>query len=65
MRAATPSRWKGIANEAFIFATTVGVIATVGVFASYLLDFPTGPTIVAILAAIFALSYGYAALRPN
>jgi ABC-type Mn2+/Zn2+ transport system permease subunit len=53
-------------REAFIFATTVGVIATVaGVYASYLLDFRTGPTIIAILAAIFALSYGYAALRGN
>jgi ABC-type Mn2+/Zn2+ transport system permease subunit len=53
-------------RDVFIFATTVGVIATIaGVFASYLLDFPTGPTIVAILAAIFALSYGYAAIRGN
>jgi len=53
-------------RDAFVVATAVGVIATIaGVFASYLLDFPTGPTIVAILAAIFALSYGYAALRGN
>ncbi len=51
-------------GAAFVVATTMGLVATVaGVFASYLFDFPTGPTIVAILAAVFALSYGYAAIR--
>jgi ABC-type Mn2+/Zn2+ transport system permease subunit len=51
-------------GTAFVIATAVGLVATVfGVFGSYWLDLPTGPTIVALLAAFFALGYGYAAIR--
>lgn len=51
-------------SAAFAIATAIALCATIaGVFASFWLDFPTGPTIVAILAAAFALSYGYAAMR--
>jgi zinc transport system permease protein len=51
-------------GSAFVIATIFGLAACIiGVFGSYWLDFPTGPTIVALLAALFALSYGYAALR--
>jgi ABC-type Mn2+/Zn2+ transport system permease subunit len=50
-------------RRAFTLATVFGLAATVaGVFASYWLDLPTGPAIVAILAAVFGVSYGYAAL---
>ena len=53
-------------GAAFLAATVIGLTATVaGVLGSYVFDFPTGPTIVAILAVIFAVSYGYAAIRGN
>jgi ABC-type Mn2+/Zn2+ transport system permease subunit len=51
-------------STAFGLATAMGFTGTiVGVFCSYWLDFPTGPTIVALLAMIFVLSYGFTALR--
>jgi ABC-type Mn2+/Zn2+ transport system permease subunit len=51
-------------GASFAIATVLGVVASVaGIFASYWFDLPTGPTIVAILAAVFAVSYGYAAMR--
>jgi ABC-type Mn2+/Zn2+ transport system permease subunit len=40
------------------------VVATLcGIFGSYWLDLPTGPTIVALLTLFFAMSYAHAALR--
>ncbi len=51
-------------GTAFVLATVLGIAATVlGIFGSYWLDLPTGPTIVGLLAALFALGYGYAATR--
>ncbi|MGH7933056.1 MAG: metal ABC transporter permease [Candidatus Binataceae bacterium] len=51
-------------GAAFALATVLALLSTiVGVFGSYWLDYPTGPTIVALLAALFALSYVYAAVR--
>lgn len=51
-------------GSAFVIAAVLGLVATVaGVFGSFWFDLPTGPTIVALLAAFFALSYGYAGLR--
>lgn len=51
-------------GAAFAIATVIAFVASVfGVFASFWLDLPTGPTIVAILAAIFAVTYGYSAIR--
>ncbi len=52
-------------GSAFTLATVVGIAATViGIFGSYWFDLPTGPTIVGLLAALFALSYVYAAMKP-
>lgn len=49
-------------GAAFAIATALGLAAALGgVACSYWLDTPTGPTIVALLAAGFLLSYGYAA----
>ncbi|MGH7949139.1 MAG: metal ABC transporter permease, partial [Candidatus Binataceae bacterium] len=46
---------------AFAFATVLGVTSSIaGVACSYWFDTPTGPTIVAILAVAFSLSYLYA-----
>lgn len=48
----------------FAIATGLGLAATVaGIFLSYSMDLPTGPAIVAILTAAFAVSYCWAALR--
>ncbi len=53
-------------GRAFGLATGFGVLASlIGIFGSYWFDLPTGPTIVALLAAIFAASYAYAVLRPR
>ena len=49
---------------AFAIATVSSVAATLGgIFVSYWFDLPTGPTIVALLSLLFAVSYAYAALR--
>jgi ABC-type Mn2+/Zn2+ transport system permease subunit len=49
---------------AFAIATASSVAATLcGIFVSYWFDLPTGPTIVALLSVLFAVSYAYAALR--
>jgi len=48
---------------AFTIAAVVGLGCTMlGSFASYWLDTPTGPTIVAVLAVPFVLTYFYAAI---
>lgn len=50
-------------SRAFGLAAVLGVVATVaGVWGSYWLDLPTGPAIVGLLAACFALGYGYSRL---
>lgn len=49
----------------FGLAAAIGVAATVaGIYCSYAFDLPTGPTIVGLLAAVFALAYGYSLARP-
>ena len=51
-------------SAAFAIATGLGLAATVvGIVLSYSMDLPTGPAIVAVLAAAFAASYCWAALR--
>ena len=52
------------ARVAVEIATASSVAATLcGIFVSYWLDLPTGPTIVALLSVLFAVRYAYAALR--
>jgi len=54
----------GSMAAAFAIATGVGLAATiVGIALSYSMDLPTGPAIAAVLTAVFAASYGWAALR--
>lgn len=56
----------GSLGAAFALATVLSLICTVaGIFGSYWFDLPTGPAIVAILAAVFAASYAWAAARPS
>jgi zinc transport system permease protein len=53
-------------GAAFATATGLGLTATVaGIVASYSMDLPTGPAIVAVLAVAFAASYGWATLRKS
>jgi zinc transport system permease protein len=53
-------------GAAFAIATGLGLTATVaGIVASYSMDLPTGPAIVAVLAVAFAASYGWATLRKS
>lgn len=54
----------GSLAAAFTLATVLGLVCSVAEIAgSYRLDLPTGPTIVAILAVVFGLSYLWATTR--
>ncbi|HZO83209.1 MAG TPA: metal ABC transporter permease [Candidatus Binataceae bacterium] len=54
----------GSLAAAFSLATALGLVCTVtGIAGSYWLDLPTGPSIVALLAAAFGLSYIWSAIR--
>lgn len=51
-------------TAAFVIATLSSVLATLcGIVGSYWFDLPTGPSIVALLTAVFVVSYAAAALR--
>lgn len=54
----------GSMRSAFALATLAGLVSALfGTIASYWFDLPTGPSIVAVLAAVFAIGYGYAEMR--
>lgn len=51
-------------EAAFVLSAVFGLAGSLtGIFGSYWLDLPTGPAIAGLLAVIFLLSYGYAAIK--